>query len=198
MSRILKSDKVASCRAWQAPLMSGMPAHASPVDAEKKQHEAARLEGFRQGLEESRSQVAQRMARFDALLVRLSRPFEGYEEQLEAQILALVRALTRQLVRREMHADPNQVVGVIREAVKTLPIVATELNVRLHPDDAALIRDTLTSHEGRRPWKIQDDPSLERGGCLITTANTRVDATLETRLGRLIAEMLGSERSDDD
>ncbi|NNF51004.1 MAG: flagellar assembly protein FliH [Gammaproteobacteria bacterium] len=198
MSRILKRDKVTDCRTWQAPTMTGTVAAVAPEDAAQQAMEAARLEGFRQGLEESRAQAAERLQRFDALLSRLASPFEGYEEQLEGEILALVKALTRQLVRREMHADPSQVVGVIREAVKTLPVVATELNVRLHPEDAELIRDTLSMHQGRRPWKIQEDPAIERGGCLVTTANTRVDAELETRLGRLISEMLGSERSDDD
>lgn len=177
--------------------MSGAVTRHEQGPSARDQQEAARLEGFRQGLEQAREQTAERLERFDALLARLARPFEGYEEQLEAEVLALVKALTRQLVRREMHAEPAQIIGVIREAVKTLPIVATDLSVRLHPEDATLVREMLAAHEGRRPWKIQEDPSLERGGCLVTTANTRVDATLETRLGRLIAEMLGSERNND-
>lgn len=177
--------------------MHGAVASKAPASNMADQQEAARLEGFRQGLEQAQQQSAERLQRFDALLARLAKPFEGYEEQLEAEVLALVKALTRQLVRREMHAEPAQIIGVIREAVKTLPIVATDLSVRLHPEDAVLVREMLAAHEGRRPWKIQEDPSLEQGGCLVTTANTRVDATLETRLGRLIAEMLGSERNDD-
>lgn len=198
MSRILKREKVTDCRTWRAPAMSATEAAAAPEDAARQVHEAARLEGFRQGLEEARAQAADKLQQFDVLLGRLASPFEGYEEQVEEEIFALVKALTRQLVRREMRADPTQVVGIIREAVKTLPVVATELNVRLHPEDAALIKDTLATHQGRRPWKIQADPAIERGGCIVTTANTRVDAGLETRLGRLIAEMLGSERSDDE
>lgn len=198
MSKVLKSEKLTGCRPWQAPSMSGLPAESSIEETSQKQQETARLEGFRHGLEEARAQTAEKLRQFDTLLERLARPFEGYEEQLEEHLLALVKALTRQLVRREMQAEPTQVIGIIRDAVKTLPIVATELSVRLHPDDAALVRDTLSANEGRRPWKIQDDPTVERGGCLVTTTNTRVDATLEVRLGRLIAEMLGSERSNDD
>lgn len=133
----------------------------------------------------------------DTLMARLCAPFEAIEEQIEQELLALVKALTRQLVRREMRSDPSQVIGVIREAVRSLPVAAMNLKVRLHPDDAAVVRECLAGEEGARPWQLQEDPAMARGGCVVTSDNTRVDATLETRLGRLVAEMLGSERSGD-
>jgi flagellar assembly protein FliH len=39
-----------------------------------------------------------------------------------------------------------------------------------------------------------EDPVMARGGCQITTATSRIDARLETRLGAILSELLGTER----
>jgi flagellar assembly protein FliH len=38
---------------------------------------------------------------------------------------------------------------------------------------------------------------VQRGGCRVTTENSQVDATLESRLGAVIAPLLAAERSHD-
>jgi flagellar biosynthesis/type III secretory pathway protein FliH len=35
---------------------------------------------------------------------------------------------------------------------------------------------------------------MARGGCQITTTSSRVDARLETRLGAILSELMGTER----
>jgi hypothetical protein len=35
---------------------------------------------------------------------------------------------------------------------------------------------------------------MARGGCQVTTATSRIDARLETRLGAILSELLGTER----
>jgi flagellar biosynthesis/type III secretory pathway protein FliH len=35
---------------------------------------------------------------------------------------------------------------------------------------------------------------MARGGCQITSATSRIDARLETRLGAILSELLGTER----
>jgi flagellar assembly protein FliH len=48
-------------------------------------------------------------------------------------------------------------------------------------------------HDGM-PWKIQQDPLLTRGGCRVSTGDSRIDATVESRLGAVIARVLGDSR----
>jgi flagellar biosynthesis/type III secretory pathway protein FliH len=38
---------------------------------------------------------------------------------------------------------------------------------------------------------------MARGGCQITTSTSRIDARLETRLGGILSELLGTERQPD-
>jgi flagellar assembly protein FliH len=41
-----------------------------------------------------------------------------------------------------------------------------------------------------------EDPVMARGGCQVTTTTSRIDARLETRVGAILSELLGTERHD--
>jgi flagellar assembly protein FliH len=103
-------------------------------------------------------------------------------------------ALARQIVRRELKTDPTQIIGIIREAIAVLPVAAREVRVHLHPEDAAVVREHLAPTESERAWVIVEDPVMARGGCQITSATSRIDARLESRVGAILSELLGNER----
>ena len=74
-------------------------------------------------------------------------------------------------------------------------VAAREVRVILHPEDAAVVRQNLAPTESERAWTIIEDPLLmARGGCQITTATSRIDARLETRLAAILSELMGNER----
>jgi flagellar assembly protein FliH len=172
-------------------------------------HKAAHEEGYEQGreegqrygrqeaLEEGRKAIAEKLAQLDTLMHGLQRPFERLDDQVEQQIVTLVISMVRQLVRREVKADPGQIIGVVREALAALPVAARDIRVILHPEDAVLVREVYSLGESEQQWSIVEDPTLQRGGCRVTTENSQVDATLESRLGALIAPLLAAERNQD-
>jgi flagellar assembly protein FliH len=109
-------------------------------------------------------------------------------------LLTLAMTLARQIVRRELKTDPTQIIGIVREAIGALPVAAREVRVHLHPEDAAVVRQNLAPTESERAWQLVEDPVMARGGCQITTTSSRVDARLETRLGAILSELMGTER----
>jgi flagellar assembly protein FliH len=106
-------------------------------------------------------------------------------------------ALARQIVRRELKTDPTQIIGIIREAIAALPVAARDVRVHLHPEDAAVVRENLSPTENESAWTLVEDPVMARGGCQVTTASSRIDARLETRLTSILSELLGTERVGD-
>jgi flagellar assembly protein FliH len=68
------------------------------------------------------------------------------------------------------------------------------VRVHLHPEDAAVVREHLAPTENERAWVIVEDPVMARGGCQITSATSRIDARLESRVGAILSELLGNER----
>ena len=102
--------------------------------------------------------------------------------------------ITRQLFRRELKTDPGHVIGVVREAIGMLPIANRDVRVHLHPEDASLVRESLSDVEGEHAWSIVEDPLISRGGCKVTAENSQVDAQAESRLNELINRVAGDER----
>ncbi len=205
-------ESAPDCKRWQAPDVhgdgcaatdgSGASSHLltrEDLEALQEQIRAETREAGRQeGLAAAAAEIADRIQRLDAALSALAHPFENLDTEVEAQLLTLVQALTRQLVRREMRMDPSQVIGIIREAIRTLPATAREIHVHLHPEDADVVRDCLGAEIAERAWRLIEDPVMERGGCRVVAGNSEVDARLELRLNRLMSEMLGSERARDE
>ena len=204
MSKIIRSEDIADCRAWQVPdVGSTANARRRPMTARELEeiHNQARREGFEQGLNEGRDagreEFAQRLRLLDTAIQRLARPFEELDESVEQQLAQLAMLVARQLVRRELKTDPAQVIGVVREALAALPVAARDVRLAVNPEDAEMVRDALSLHHGEHAIRIVEDPVQSRGGCRVLTETSQIDATVESRLNAVIANTLGGLRNTD-
>jgi len=158
-------------------------------------------EGVEKGLADARAVIEQRLNQLDEILSKLVSPFDELDEAVVQQVSQLAMAVAKQLVRRELHSDPGQVIAVVREALQALPVSARKVEVFLHPDDAALVREAFSVGDDKSTnnlsWNILEEPLLERGGCEVRAQNSSIDARVEKRLHRIIAEVLGGERAGD-
>lgn len=184
---------------WRTPAIDGSAGAgyltAGRLEAlQKEAWDEAFARGRTEGLAAGREEIAARAARFDTLLGTLAEPFERLDEAVEQQLVELAMLVARQIVRREIRQDPGHVVGVVREAIRLLPVASREVRVHLHPDDAALVRDSLSQTDGTRAWSIVEDPLLERGGARITSEKSQIDARTESRLKAVVAAIVGDER----
>lgn len=165
-------------------------------ELQREAYEEAWQKGHAEGLAAGQHTVAQRAARFDQLLRALSKPFDRLDDSVEKQLVELSIAIVKQLFRREIKINPTHVIGVVREAIQLLPIASRSVQVHLHPDDASLVRESLSPAEGEPAWSIVEDPLIARGGCRITTESSQIDATTEARLQAVIHATLGDERRE--
>jgi flagellar assembly protein FliH len=204
LSKVIRSEDIADCQAWSVPeVRSGADSGRRPMTARELEeiHNQARREGFEQGLKQGREaggqEFMQRLQLLDSAMQKLARPFEQLDESVEQQLVQLAMLVARQLVRRELKADPAQVVGVVREALAALPVGARDVRLALNPEDAAIIREVLSLQEGDHAIRVIEDPVQSRGGCRVLTETSQIDATVESRLNAVIANTLGGLRSTD-
>lgn len=162
-------------------------------DAETRGYEA----GMARARTETSAQLAalgERVKRLDAVLHLLSRPLEQLDDDIEGELAQLALSIGKQLARRELRIEPAQVIAILRESLALLPAAAREVRVHLHPDDAATVREHLTTPGTERAWTMVEDPTLSRGGCVIHSQSSRIDARLEARIAAVAASALGDER----
>ncbi len=194
----MSEDRARPAR-WDVPAIDGGEGKgyltAGRLEAlQKDAYEEAWQKGHEDGLAAGEAAARERVERLDELLVALARPFDELDDQIEKQLVDLAMTVVRQLFRREIKQNPSHVIGVVREAIQLLPVASRNVRVHLHPDDAALVRDTLSPAEGDLAWSIVEDPLTARGGCRVTTDNSQIDATAESRLNGLIRSIVGDER----
>jgi flagellar assembly protein FliH len=185
---------------WTAPDMQNTAARPKMAtvgglaDLQAEAHKEAFEQGLAEGREAGRAEVRAQVERLSGMFYDLAKPFEELDAEVERELLTLAMALARQIVRRELKTDPTQIIGIIREAIAALPVAAREVRVHLHPEDAAVVREHLAPTESERAWTMVEDPVMARGGCQISSATSRIDARLETRLGGILSELMGNER----
>ena len=185
---------------WTVPDMDGpvpqqkMATVGGLADLQAEAHREAFEQGLAEGRQAGRAEVRAQVDRLAGMFYDLAKPFDVLDQEVERELLTLAMALARQIVRRELKTDPTQIIGIIREAIAALPVATRDVRVHLHPEDAAVVKQHLAPTENERAWTIIEDPVMARGGCQITTNTSRIDARLETRLGSILSELLGTER----
>jgi flagellar assembly protein FliH len=199
-----------SIERWNMPQVEGRVI-GRPIDERKAAaaaeaiarlaREQSEARGYEAGMAKAQAEMQGKLAeldirikRCDALLQFMARPLQELDGEVEKSLLQLALAVGKQLARRELRIDPTQVIAIIRESLQELPTAAREPRVHLHPQDAAIVRERLTEPVSERAWTVVEDPTMSRGGCVIRTETSQIDARLESRISAVIANALGDER----
>jgi flagellar assembly protein FliH len=216
-NRIVSANEAHEYVEWQEPHVQGRIATGGdesirPPTANEMQslHKDAYDEGFSMGRKEGRSQGytegrTQAAAeseglfqRLEALFNSLANPVSELDDELETSIAELTLVITRQLVRREIKIEPGEIVAVVREAVRVLPISARNPTIYLHPEDIQLVRNALSLSDDEKSYRLEEDLLLTRGDCRVETESSYIDASIEARLSAIAVNMLGDERGQDE
>lgn len=196
----------ASAERWSLPEVQGPiigvrrrevdPAQAAlNLEKERSRGYEAGLAAARTEVERLRADLEARAKRLESLIGSLGKPLASLDQEVERQLALLALAIGKQLARRELKSSPQEIIPLIRECVGRLPIAARDVRVHLHPEDAALVRESLAAPEGERAWKLIEDPTLSRGGCLVRAEASQIDARLESRVAALVASLFGEDRA---
>lgn len=163
-------------------------------------HEEAHRAGYQEGYEEgirageqsSRETASAEMERFRKLTEGMQKALDELDQQVAEQLLALSIEIAAQVIRSNISVKSDLLLPVIREAISALPLQHTQLNLRLNPGDAALIRPLLGEQLAQSGAQIIEDGEISPGGCMVRAGSSEVDASIETRWKRVI-EALGAE-----
>lgn len=160
-------------------------------------YQQAREEGRLAGYQEGREQGAQENTTEQQRLYLLASTFEQelgkLDQQVAQDILALAIDIARKVVGQAIEVKPELVLSVIETALRQLPVTTQPLRLKLHTQDAALVREHFTNQASPSKWEIAEDSQIEPGGCHVEGGGCEVDATLPTRWQRTLAS-LGQEQ----
>ena len=219
-SSIIPADQITSFDVWMPPEVTGQSVNSDQIDARKSAkgssnvktpvtaqeleeiRKAAYQEGLAQGLEEGRKEAQKEQQnithQLNIILNQCQQLASNFDEKVCEDLVTMTISIAKQVIRRELSIDPEQIMAVIREAINCLPSSTEKLILKLHPEDAVLVREIYQlDEELERTWKIFEDPGMQRGGCIINSQSSVVNADLDNRIATIVSKLLGGERSDD-
>ncbi len=202
-SKIIPKARAGTAKAWQPDDVDRSRTKPSAADAKPptaaqqlsaeiaRMREQARAEGYQEGLKQGLAAGAQQAGELGELANNLRELMLDFEQGVANDVLSLALEVTKQMVRQSIRVKPDLVFAIIKEAAMSFPEIADNPRLILHPLDAELVRKaispTLTVDE--LPWKLIDDPQMERGGCRFQTGSSEIDATLENRWRRIVSAL---------
>ncbi|OGS81081.1 MAG: hypothetical protein A2061_01420 [Gallionellales bacterium GWA2_59_43] len=155
-------------------------------------------EGYAQGHEVGYAAGAQQMhmeiGQVQALMQQLDSALNQVDTQLAQSLLDLSLEIARKMVGTTLQVNPEVILTVVNEAIGSLPHFNQHAHLVLHPEDVELVRKHLGDQLSHTGWKLLSDARIERGGCRVETAHTKVDATVDARWKRIV-ESIGQDKS---
>lgn len=144
--------------------------------------ELASKEGYKNGLQEARADVAKLK---EALAEFLNSKNDVYEH-LSNDILEVALAVAKKIIKKEVLLDPEILKNVIGEVLDEVDIEEQKITLNVHPEDAAAARDfmpeLLKANNLDARVVIIEDEEIQEGSCKVTTTNGIIDANFSTQL----------------
>ncbi|RQO80501.1 flagellar assembly protein FliH [Acidovorax sp. FJL06] len=217
-SRFIPSEEVGDFKQWKFSAVDGSdlvepepePAPEISVEVDEAAAEQALqqqacddayAEGFAQGQAQTALEWQRRMddyiaqqgqeaaQRVQAVLQTLDASLIDMQQQMAQQLLELACDIARQVVRQELSVNPNALQPVVREAVGMLVTEGRPAMVRLNPLDMEAMAQPLREELDGPGVQWVADAAVPAGGCLVESAGTVVDGSLDKRWQRAIAAL---------
>lgn len=151
--------------------------------------ESAVKEGYQEGLEQAKADIQEVRNAITAFLEAKQQVFD----YIAPDILEISVEIAQKIIKKELQQDPNVILDNILALLKGLSKDETKITLRVNPAQVSLLKTEVPSllEEAGLDAKILvvPDDSIMEGGCVVTTTNGVIDATIETQLA-VISEAL--------
>jgi flagellar biosynthesis/type III secretory pathway protein FliH len=148
----------------------------------------AQAEGTAQGIETGREQAAQDAREAIATLRDLVESARVERRTIvdgaEPEVVKLALAIAERILHREIEAQPDVVVGMVRVGLSRLS-GRESVTLRVNPGDLATMREhreALLNGNDVEGLRIVEDQRVDRGGVVIETESGTIDAKIGTQL----------------
>lgn len=151
--------------------------------------EASAKEGYQDGLNAAKADIEQ-------IKYALETFFNAKQEVYESiapDILEISIDIAQKIIKKEMSENPEILLDNIKDILKSLSKEETKIVLKVNPSQVELLKQEVPQAVSLAGLEakvlIVPDENTMEGGCLVTTENGVIDATIETQLA-IISEVL--------
>ncbi len=170
---------------------------------QKAHHEADNVRekaynsGYEDGQEKAFNEVQEKIDSVHNVLKKGIEDIASLKHQIlsqsEGDIVRLATAIAKRLACRELQQHPDTIVAIVQESIKAVGGEG-KIVIQVHPDDHAILTqygvrklasanvDELRENPEEPVIRIEANPNLKPGGCIIVTDTSLTDMSLEARM----------------
>ena len=221
LSSLIKGDAAAKFNSWQAPSMEGntinkdtrkpsdILSHSSgtqksPGTAEsleqisKQAYEEGYQKGLQAGHKDGSDSLNDKLLQIDTVLASLSSKSKEFDEKITLQLVEMTTLIAKHVIRQELNSSPEMILAIVQQVLSMMPVAVDNMVLKLHPSDATLLKESFEIEDmDDFAWKLFEDPTIQRGGCILSSDSSQINAQLDQRIETVVNKLIGSSKSDE-
>lgn len=154
-------------------------------EARREGYKIGLQQGFDAGIADAAAQVKQDQEQLKTLLNSLGDALGTANEHIAEQLLTLALDIAKAMIKDRLQVNPGIILPVVQESIHYLSMVQKPARLILNPVDVPVVKKYLHEDMADTTWQIQEDASVERGGCMVETGENQIDASNQTRWKRI-------------
>lgn len=162
-------------------------------DDRERRHQGELQAAEVRGAAVAEARVAAAVEHLVALAASLEAQYEEVFRQADDTIVRLAAAIARRIVGEAVQLDAEVVLTTVRRSLEHTA-AAQRVTLLVHPSDLQLVEqhgaDWRALSPQARVLRVQADPRVGRGGCVVETESGQVSAELEEQLRTLQAALV--------
>lgn len=151
--------------------------------------ESAQKEGYEDGLNQAKADIDEVRNSIGAFLNAKQEVFD----YVAPNIMEISLDIAKKIIKKEIQQDSNLIMENISELLRGLSKEETKITLRVNPMQVSIVKanvpEMLTNIGLEAKILVVPDETIMEGGCMVTTTNGVIDATIETQLS-VISEAL--------
>lgn len=151
--------------------------------------EAAAKEGYEEGIKQAQNDIETLKNSLNVFLGAKQEVFE----YIAPDLLEISVDIAQKIIKKEILEDPTIILENITELLKGLSKEETRITLRVNPDQTAFVKqqipEIIETSGSEAKVNVLADENITYGGCMLTTTNGIIDATIETQIS-IISEAL--------
>lgn len=151
--------------------------------------EAAAKEGYQEGLQAAKDDLEKVKESLGAFFNAKQEIYDN----IAPDILEISLDIAKKIIKKETIENPEVILNNIKDIMKGLSKEEAKITLRVNPSQAAMLKNDVPEVADSLGLEakiiIVADETITEGGCLVTTTNGVIDATIESQLA-IISEVL--------
>lgn len=151
--------------------------------------EAAAKEGYQEGMNRAQADIEELRLSISEFMGAKQAVFD----KIAPEILSISVEIAKKIIKKELAQAPDVILESVTSILKGLSKDETKIMLRANPSQVSMLKGEvpeIASNYGlEAKISVIPDESIMEGGCMVTTTNGVVDATIETQLA-IVSEAL--------